>query len=434
MVGNLRRLGEDPFDPYWPSRLYKAAMAKNKKDSDLFNDPVEDKSQDFAALFEKSISQSEKTLKVGDALKGEILSIGKSESFVSTGTPRDAVLLNADLLDAEGKLKYKVGEIIDVIVLRVNADEIRVTRKGSKSAPVDFDNLEDAFDMELPVEGKVTEVINGGYRVNIQGQSAFCPISQLGVPFGQDASGYIGKKLEFLITQLDTRKKNIVVSRRKLLDLQKVENEGLWVQAHEVGDIVEGEVTRTEPYGAFVALGGGVEGLVHISEVGFVRLRHAADGVRVGDKVQVKILRIEEEESRLKISLSIKQAGFVRDPWNQVPQTLPVGAVVTGTVDKKEVFGLFVVLAPGINGLLPKSKWRDSEDSKKYEQMKKGDSIQVRVDEIKFEERKISLGLPTEAEDNSWREHQSSQAISGAMSGSLAAAFAKAQAVTKAKR
>jgi small subunit ribosomal protein S1 len=411
-------------------------MAKNKNSDDLFNDPVENKSQDFAAMFEDSLSSLNKTLRVGDRYSAEILSIGKSEAFVSTGTPRDAVIFNADLLDDNNKLKYQVGEKIDVVVVRVNSEGIRVTRKGSKSAPVDFDSLEDAFDMELPVEGKVTEAINGGYRVSVQGQSAFCPISQLGVPFGQDASSYIGKKFEFLITQFDPRKKNIVVSRRKLLNLQKVESEGNWMQNNKVGDIVQGKVTRVEQFGAFVDLGHGVEGLVHVSEVGFVRLKHAADGVHVGNTVQVKILKIDEEDSRLKISLSIKQAGEAVDPWNQVPQQFPVGAVIDGTVDKREAYGLFIVIIPGINGLLPKSKWRDSEEAKKYDALKPGDTVKVRVDEIKFEERKISLGLPTMEEDNSWRQHQVSQSMGG-LGGSLAAAFAKAQdssGQTKSKR
>jgi small subunit ribosomal protein S1 len=409
-------------------------MAKQK--IDLFNDPIEDNSQDFAAMFENSLSTLDKTLRVGDRFKAEILSIGNSEAFVSTGTPRDAVLLNADLLDENKNLNYKVGDEIEVVVVRSNANEIRVTRKGSKSAPVDFDSLEDAFDMELPVEGKVTEAINGGFRVSVQGQSAFCPISQLGVPFGQEASGYIGKKFEFLITQFDARKKNIVVSRRKLLNLQKAENEGIWIQNHKAGDLVQGTVTRVEQFGAFVDLGDGVEGLVHVSEVGFVRLKSAADGVSVGTKIQVKILKISEEDDRLKISLSIKQAGEAIDPWNQVPQQFPVGAVVDAMVEKKAEFGLFVVLMPGINGLLPKSKWRDSEDARKYDALRAGDTIKVRVDEIKFEERKISLGLPTIAEDNTWREHQADQSMGG-LGGSLAAAFAKAQignSNTKSKR
>ncbi len=409
-------------------------MAKNKKNTpDLFNDPVVNESQNFAEMFENSMSNLNKTLRVGDSFKAEILSIGKSECFVSTGTTQDAVLLNADILDENKNLKYKVGDFIDVVVVRASADEIRVTRKGSKSAPPDFDSLEDAFDMELPVEGKVTEAVNGGYRVSIQGQSAFCPISQLGVPQGQDPANYIGKKFDFIITQFEPRQKNIVVSRRKLLNLQKAENEGVWIENNKVGDILTGTVTRVEQYGAFIDLGGGVEGLVHVSEVGFTRLKHAADGVSLGTTVQVKILKIEEEDSRIKIGLSIKQAGELVDPWNLVPQQYPVGAVIDGTVDKKEAYGLFVVITPGINGLLPKSKWRDSEDPKKYENLKKGDIVKVRVDEIKFEERKISLGLPTEAEDNSWQQHASQQAMGG-LGGAFAAAFAKAQDTTKSKR
>jgi len=405
-------------------------MAKNRNTDDLFNDPVENKSQDFAALFENSLASADKSLRVGDALKAEILSIGKSEAFVSTGTPRDAVLLIADLQDENKNLKYKVGDLIDVVVVRANNQEIRVTRKGSKSAPVDIDNLEDAFDMELPVEGKVTEAVNGGYRVSIQGQQAFCPISQLGVPFGQDASNLFGKKLEFLITQFEPKKRNIVVSRRKLLDLQKAESEGEWMQSKKVGEIVPGTVKRVEQYGAFVDLGNGIEGLVHVSEIGFVRLKHASEGVNVGQNVNVKILKIEEEGTRLKIGLSLKQAGEAIDPWDLINQNFPVGKIVDGTVDKKEVYGAFVVLAPGINGLLPKSKWRDAEDSKMYDNLKKGDTVKVRIDEVKYDERKISLGLPTVEEDVSWKQHASTSSFGG-MGGSFAAAFAKAQEKTK---
>ncbi|MEK6553895.1 MAG: S1 RNA-binding domain-containing protein, partial [Bdellovibrionota bacterium] len=235
------------------------------------------------------------------------------------------------------------------------------------------------------------------------------------------------KNLNFLLLNLMPAKKNIVVSRRKLLDLKKVENEAAWADSHQVGDIVEGRVTRTEQFGAFVSVADGVEGLVHVSEIGFIRLKHAADGVRVGDPVQVKILKIEQEEKRLKISFSIKAAGGANDPWTQIPQQYPVGSIVDGIVDKKADFGLFVVLTQGINGLLPKSKWRDADDAKKYEQAKKGDVIKVRIDEIKYEERKISLGLPTEADDESWREHQSQQSLGGA----FAAAFAKAQSKSK---
>lgn len=398
-------------------------MAK-KPSVDLFNDVKSDASADFGSLFEQSLNSAGKKLKVGDQIRAEILSIGKEESFVSTGTPNDATLMTADLLDEEKKVKYKVGEIIDVIVTKIKGDEIRVIRKGAKGAPADVDSLEDAFDMELPVEGKVTEVVNGGYRISINGQLAFCPLSQIDSRMVQDTASMVGKKFEFIITQFEPKKRNIVVSRRKLLDLQKAENEGAWLQAHKVGDLLSGRVTRLESFGAFVEVDGGVEGLVHISEIGFIRLKHASEALRVGDPVQVKILKIDEEDSRLKISFSIKQAGGVGDPWMQVPVKYAVGTIIDAKVDKKENFGLFVVLEPGINGLLPRSKWRDAEEPSLYENKKKGEDIKVRIDEIKFEERKISLGLPTEAEDNSWRAQ--SQSSAGNF-GALAAAFNKAQ-------
>lgn len=398
-------------------------MSKKKiPATDLFDETTASESQDFATLFEQSQNSTQKNLAVGNTFRSEILSIGKTESFVSTGTPTDAVILNTDLLDENRTLKYKVGDFIDVTVLRIRPDEIRVTRKGSKTAPTEIDNLEDAFDMELPVEGKITEVVNGGYRISVQGQSAFCPISQLDSKPISDPNSVIGKKFDFLITQFEARKRNIVVSRRRLLDLQKAENEGAWMQVNKVGDLVNGSVTRVEQFGAFVDLGNNVEGLVHISEIGFVRLKHASEGVRPGDQVQVKILKIDDEDSRLKISLSIRQAGGLGDPWLQIPQKFPVGTIFDSVVDKKEVFGLFIPLSPGIHGLLPKSKWRDSVDAKGYEALKKGDPIKVRVDEIKFEERKISLGLPTEAEDESWKAHQNNQSL-----GALAAAFSQAQ-------
>lgn len=394
-------------------------MKKNTTD-DLFDDADMDlttKSKDFASLFEQSLNQTTRRLSVGDKMRGEILSIGKTEAFVSTGTPMDAVILTNDLLDEKQELKFKVGDVIDIVILRVTSDEVRATRKGSKSAPVDIENLEDAFDMELPVEGKITEVVNGGFRVSVQGQTAFCPISQLENRQITDPSALIGKKYDFLITQFEPKRRNIVVSRRKLLELKKAENEGAWLQTNKVGDILSGTVTRTENYGAFVQVAEGVEGLVHVSEIGFTRLRHAAEGVHVGDSVQVKILKIDDEEGgRLKISLSIKQAGGIADPWMEIPQKYPVGTIFDGVVDKKESFGIFINILPGINGLLPKSKWRDATEAKIFDNAKRGDAIKVKVDEIKFEERKIALGLPTEGEDGSWREHTTKASSFGALS------------------
>lgn len=387
---------------------------------DLFGDEVNSKSTtDFAALFEQSLGQAGKKLSVGDSFTGEILSINKEEAFVATNTPVDAMILVSDLMDENKSLKYKVGDRIDVIVVKTKGGEIRVSTAGSKKSNSDLDSLEDAFDMELPVEGRVSEICNGGFRVNIQGKMAFCPVSQIDYKV-TDQQSYLNKKFDFIITQLDPKKRNLVVSRRRLLDQQKVDNEAQFMQSSSAGQIYSGKVTRIESFGAFVLLDNGIEGLVHISEIGWSRISNPGEVLSLGQNVSVKLLKTEEVDGRLKTSLSIKQAGGEGDPWLQVMEKFPLKSVHSGTVEKKETYGLFVNLAPGVTGLLPKSKWRDSVDHQMYETKKKGDSLQVQIDEILFEQKKISLGLPVEAEDLSWKTSQSQAGFRNSSFGALA--------------
>ncbi|MGE5086903.1 MAG: S1 RNA-binding domain-containing protein, partial [Bacillota bacterium] len=247
---------------------------------DIFGDDIDSgKSfEDFEALFAASEQGLKTRVSVGDQIRGEILSIGKEESFVSTGTPVDGLIFTKDLLDENKEVKYHVGDMIDVVVISAKGGEIRLAKKGSKNASTD--SLEDAFDMELPVTGTVTEAVNGGLRVNIQGKTAFCPVSQIDSKFVQDTSEYVGRKFDFLITQMD--KRNMVVSRRKLLDLQKAEHEGVFMEKHKAGDILEGRITRLEKFGAFVELEAGVEGLVHLSELTWSRVHSPQEVVSAG--------------------------------------------------------------------------------------------------------------------------------------------------------
>ncbi len=382
---------------------------------DVFGDDVHVKStNDFASMFEQSLGGVGRKLSVGDTFVGEILSMGREEAFVSTSGTQDAMILRADLLDVDKvTLKYNVGDQIEVTVVKTKDGEIRVTRKGSKKSNPDLDSLEDAYDMEMPVEGRVTEVCNGGFRVSIQNKIAFCPVSQMDYKTAADHQSYVDKKFEFLITQFDPKGRNLVVSRRKVLDLQKVENEGEFLNKVKAGDIVEGSVTRMEKFGAFVSLGGGVEGLCHISEIGWSRLQEPSEVLHIGQTVQVKVLDLSEMDGRLKISLSIKQAGGEGDPWLMVPQKYPLGSQHEGTIEKKEQYGLFVNIGPGVTGLLPRSKWRDHVDAAAFENKKKGDKIKIQVDEILFEQKKMSLGVGGSAEDQSWRDHNSTTAKSG---------------------
>lgn len=382
---------------------------------DLFGDDVAlSQSEDFASMFESSQEKQMRKLRPGDSFKGEILSINRDSVFVSTQTPTDGVLPYREILDEEQNPKFKVGELIDVVVVRLRSDEILLRYKGAGSgSSSDVDNLEDAFDMELPLEGKVLEAVKGGFRVQIHSQKAFCPISQIDLKFVTDTASYIGNKYSFIITQFDAR--NIVVSRRKILELEKAEHEGEFLLKHKVGDIMDGTVRRLEKFGAFVELEGGVEGLCHISEMGWSRISDPSEVVRLEQVVSVKIIRAEEENSRLKISLSIKQGGGESDPWLSVTQKFTVGTVVDGTIDKKESFGFFIRIAPGITGLLPKSKLKESPDGQEYENKKKGDVVKVQIDQIMFEDRKISLRVPSEIPDESWRGHQSNQKSFGTM-------------------
>ncbi|MBC7467443.1 MAG: S1 RNA-binding domain-containing protein [Bdellovibrio sp.] len=374
---------------------------------DVFGDEVNVKAGgDFASMFESSLGGVGNKLKNGDGFVAEILSIGKEEAFVTTPTSNDGMILRSELLDDDKNLKYKVGDRIDVVVVNTKGGEIRVVKKGSRKASGEMDSLEDAADMEMPVEGRVTEVVNGGFRVSVSGKLAFCPVSQMDFKVTDPAS-YIDKKFDFIITKYEAKGRNIVVSRRKLLDLNKAEQEGSFLESAKPGDIFEGTVTRLEKFGAFVDIGNGVDGLVHISEIGYSRLQDPSEALSVGQKVTVKLLKIEDVNDRLKISLSIKQGGGESDPWLTVPANFPVGSVHKGTVEKKEAFGLFVNIAPGVTGLLPKSKTRDSMDAHGFDNKKRGDIINVQIDEILFEQKRISLGLPQEAEDNSWKSNES---------------------------
>jgi len=392
---------------------------------DIFGDDIEANKNDFANLFENSLGMTSKKLKKGDELRGEIISFDKESVFVSTGTPTDGILPKLELLNDDREFLFKKGDFIDVVVVRVTPDETLLRYKSAKSSANDLDSLEDAYDMELPIEGKVTEVVKGGFRVLIHGKTAFCPVSQMDFKVDVDQEKYIGQKFDFLITQYESKGRNIVVSRRRVLDQQKVENEGAFLLKFHVGDIVSGKVTKLEKYGAFVEIDKGIEGLVHISEIAWGRIQNASDVLSVGQVVQVKILKIEDQE-RMKISLSIKEGGTAIDPWSTIETDFPVGKKINGTIEKKEVFGMFISIAPGIQGLLPRSKWKDSAEAAQYESKKKGETIAIQIDQINKEDRKISFGLPGEDYDDSWKSHSSGAATKKGL-GTFADLLSKAQ-------
>ncbi|MBL7544355.1 MAG: S1 RNA-binding domain-containing protein [Bdellovibrionaceae bacterium] len=399
---------------------------------DLFGDEIKVKDGDFASMFEQSMSGGTKKLKKGDEFRGEIVSLHGDSVFVSTGTPVDGVLPKAELLNDDKQITHKVGDIIEVVVVRVTHDEIMLRYKSAKLAASTTESLEDAFDMEIPVEGRVTEQVKGGFRVEIQKKLAFCPISQIDAKPDSDPTVYLNKKYEFLITQFENSGRNIVVSRRRILDLQKAENEGTFLQKYKVGDIITGRITKLESYGAFVEIQPGVEGLVHISELAWGRVQNPSDVVAIGQQVQAKILKIDDGD-RMKISLSIKEGGTAADPWTQFEKDFPPGTRFKGTVEKKEVFGYFITIIPGVNGLFPRSKWRDSADAKSYDNKNKGDVLDLQIEQIDPIGRKVLIGLPLEELDETWKQHSASSTGGKKGLGTFGDLLAKAQTGPKKK-
>ena len=381
---------------------------------DLFGDEVSVNSEnDFGTLFEQS--QRRGSLKAGDTLKGEILTINKERVYVSTGSPVDGHFPVSEIWDENKEPRFKVGEIIDVVVLKQREGEIFLRYKNAKSSSQEMENLEDAFDMEIPVEGKVLEIVKGGFRVEVSGQKGFCPLSQIELRVPQDQESYVGKRFEFLITAYENKGRNMDLSRRKILEQGQAEVEGQMLEKAQVGDLLEGTITRLERFGAFVRLENGLEGLIPVSELSWSRGIKVEDVVHTGMGVTVRLLKMEDVEGRLRMSFSLKQGGGESDPWQSVVINYPVGRMIEGLVEKKETFGLFVSIGPGITGLLPRSQWRDSAEASQYENKKRGDKIQVQVAAIKLEERKLSLALPGELVDESWKSHGSSQGNFGTL-------------------
>jgi small subunit ribosomal protein S1 len=357
-------------------------------------------------------------LAAGDVFSGEILAVTGNEAFISTGTPTDATM---PFVLSAGAEKPKVGDVVQVMVVRVREGEILVKPVGSRGGSVEMDSLEDAFDMEIPVEGTVLEAVKGGFRVKVGDQKAFCPISQMDwrVVTPED---YVGKKFNFIITKFE-RGRDIVVSRRKVMELDRAASEGDFLATAKEGDIFSGKVFRIEKYGAFVRLDNGVDGLIPIGEMSWSRINHPQEVLNLDQVVQVKLMRIAEDGDRLKLSFSLKQGGSMDDPWATIEARFPVGSQVEGVVEGKEPFGLFVNIAGGITGLLPRSTWRDAIDASAWENKRRGDRLKVRVDRIDLDAHKLSFTPPRDEEDDSWRSHT---VVSGSKSsgfGSMADLF-----------
>ena len=343
--------------------------------------------EDFAALFEASTRASRFTK--GQAVEGTIVGIGAEVALIDIGSKSEAVLDVAELKDDDGALEAAVGDRISAVVIDT-VGGLTLSRKLVRKAASDKE-VEDAYHARMPVEGVVQGVVKGGYEVKVGRSRAFCPFSQIDTVRTENPEVHVGQTYTFRITEFKDAGRNIVVSRRTVLEAEQQARAEEVRRTIVLGAVLSGRVVSVPAFGAFVDLGGGVQGLLHVSEMGWSRIADASSAVAVGDEITVKVLRIESKNGEDKIALGLKQ--LTDDPWSAVAQKYPVGTVVRGRVTRLADFGAFVELEPGVTGLLPVTETAAGRGADIKKALPIGTTVDVIVLEIDAAGRRIRLSI-----------------------------------------
>jgi small subunit ribosomal protein S1 len=304
---------------------------------------VSEHEEDFAAMFEASVKARQ--FDRGQTIEGTVVAFGAEVAFVDVGGKAEAEIDLAELKDADGDIEVSIGDRIQAMVVSTSGG-IVLSRKGVRNAATQRE-LEDAFQAGLAVEGKVEKAVNGGYEVRLARERAFCPLSQIDVVRTADPAAHEGHTYTFRIIEYRDGGKSVIVSRRKHLEEQQRASAAAVRKSIVPGAVVTGRVASVTTFGAFVDLGGGIQGLLHVSEMAWSRVANPNDIVAAGDQITVKVLRVDDGTQ--KISLGLKQ--LLDDPWTMVAAAYAVGDVRRGRVTRVADFGAFVELEPGIEGL-----------------------------------------------------------------------------------
>jgi len=364
--------------------------------------PMSEKDQDFASMlaeFEQRNPGGGRSLaQVGDSVRGRVTSLGQETAVIEiAGGAGDGMIGLDELRDEEGNLTVKVGDEIEARVVETMGKKgCVVLRRSVARGPEARAELTQAAELGLTVEGTVTAVNKGGVEVTVAGVRGFCPISQLDIRHVADAAEFVGHKYQFRVTRydVDRRGANLLVSRRALLE-EEARGRAEKVRSKiVVGAVLPGVVSTIKDFGAFVDLGG-IDGMLHVSELGHSRTTRPSDILAVGQHLDVQILRIEKTDDPKRperISLSLKS--MARDPWEDVRTQFPSGTQIAGKVVRIEPFGAFVELAPGVEGLVHASELGAGKQVRHPREVcKVGDSLTVTVLALDHERRRISLGV-----------------------------------------
>lgn len=344
--------------------------------------------EDFATLLAQEETQP--ALQNGQIVKGSVIQIGEDSVFIDVRGKGEGIIARAELEDDEGTLQVEIGDDVEATILSTEG-EIRLSRKLLKGTQA-RQQMEAAFTHGLPVEGEVSAVIKGGYEVTIGGMRAFCPFSQMDMRRVESSEVFLKQVLEFRVTRYTENGRNIVVSRRQLLE-EAAAKDAEEIRKYIVPDaVLSGTISSLTDFGVFVDLGGGIQGLVHVSELSHSRVAKPADRFSVDQPVQVKVLKVGEQTG--KISLSMK--ALEGDPWETVVDQLKERQIVPGRIVRMADFGAFVELLPGVDGLLHISEIPRSQQGTLKESAAAQAETTVMILSIDAKKRRISLALAPE--------------------------------------
>lgn len=348
---------------------------------------MSDDSASFAELFQQSESKPIQRLKPGQKITASIVGISGESIFLDTGGKSEGILDATELATDDQSPGPAIGDKLDVYFLKAKAGAQLFTI--SIGSGKNTEHLEEACRSGIPVEGLVKEEIKGGFEVTLGGSiRAFCPYSQMGLRRVEDAAAeYLEKRMNFLITRFEENGRNIVVSARELLELEREKLRDSLKETLLEGQTIEGVISSIRDFGAFVDIGG-VDGLVPISEIGWSRVENITDYYAVDQKVSVLVKKLDWDNNR--ITLSIKET--LEDPWEQAAAKLSIGSIITGKVVRIAQFGAFVTLEPGVDGLIHISKLgKGRRINNPREVLEEGQDIEVQVENIDTVEKRISL-------------------------------------------
>jgi small subunit ribosomal protein S1 len=351
-----------------------------------FAEPGADEGGDFAAM----LAESEKTpqrqkLRLGQKVQARVAHVGAEIAYLDLGGKGEAIMDLRELRNEKGELLVQLGEAIDAYVLSLADGTPVMTRSVPKGAGREV--LQQALESKVPVEGTVTAQNKGGLEVDLGGLRAFCPASQIDVRFVEDPARFVGQKLKFRVMEI--RGGNAILSRRALLEEERAALAAELRKKLEVGAVLEGTISSVRDFGAFVDLGG-VEGLVHVSELSHQRVAHAQDVVQPGQKVRVQVLRIDKDDKgHERIALSLR--ALEQDPWDAARPQLKEGAKLQGKVARLQPFGAFVELFPGVDGLVHVSALSNRHVQHPREVVKEGETIFVQVESIDDAQKRVAL-------------------------------------------